>query len=72
MASGGKGGEIEFRLKRRDERRMESGGNLESKELDRFKRVRKSRRGRVPNNATVFQNRANKRVVKSNDGGSGR
>ena len=43
MASGGKGGEIEFRLKRRDEKRTESGGNLESKELDRFKRVRKSR-----------------------------
>ena len=54
-AAGGKGGEIELGLKRRDVRRTEFTRKFNGKMLNRFKRVRKGSGGRIPDNGTILK-----------------
>ena len=53
-------------------RGVEFGGKFEGKELNRFKRVGKSRRGRVPDNRAIFKNGTNEGSIKSDEGGGRR
>ena len=52
---GGKGGEIELGLHRRDVRRTEFTHKFNGKTLSRFKRVRNGSGGRIPDNGTILK-----------------